>query len=273
MQFSKRQLAIATLLIAVSILALQPSTILATPNPQSTMSLNASGQAFPIGNGRNKGTQSSATLTMAGNAGFDGNQLEMSGLSGILQIGPTSYSLTGGQGEGNKNGELEIQTKSADGKDNLELVLHGNLQGNNVAFTQPQSKLASLFFLSLSGQITVNPSSSTSISSSGSTSQGQTVTVTQTNTVTQQQNVTTTKTQAVTKNNTATMTIFQNLTTTVTQPAIITATLTVTKPQNVTITVTQTGTNSTITRTVTTVSNSTITQIVTVTRNVTVTVP
>jgi len=273
MQFSKKQLAVGTLLIAVSILSLQPSTLLAAPNPQGTMSLNASGQAFPIGNGKNRGTQNNAMLTLTGNAGFDGNQLRMTGISGLLQIGPASYSLMGGQGEGNKNGELEIQTKSYGGNDNLELVLHGNFQGNNVVFTQPQSKLASLFFLALSGQITVNSSSSTSSSSTGSTSQGQTVTVTQTSTVTKQQNATTTQTQTVAGNNTVTK--FSNQTTTVTQPVTATVTQTVTHPQNTTITITviKTGTNSTITQTITTVSNSTITQTVTVKQNVTVTAP
>jgi len=182
MQFSKKQLAIATLLIAVSVIALQPTTQ-AYPNSQGTITLNAMGQAFPIGNGKNKETQNSASLSLTGNVGFDGNQLNVGGLSGDLQIGPTIYSLSGGQGEGNKNGELEIQAKSNSGKDNLELVLHGNLKGNNVTFTQPQSKLASLFFLALFGQITVNSSNTTV--SSGSTSEDHTVTVTQTNTVTQ----------------------------------------------------------------------------------------
>jgi len=271
MQFGKKQLAIATLLIAVSIIALQPTT-LAYPNSQGTITLNASGLAFPIGDGKNKGTQNSATLSLTGNVGFDDNQLNVGGLSGDLQIGPTIYSLSGGQGEGNKNGELEIQAKSNSGKDNLELVLHGNLKGNNVTFTQPQSKLASLFFLALTGQITVHSSSTTTISSGSTSEDHHKVTVTQTNTVTLQQNVTTIQTVTTTRTATATVTTLRNQTTTITQPVITTVTQTVTQPQNVTITVTQTGIISTITHTFTTVSNSTTTQTVTNTQNVTITV-
>lgn len=275
MQIRKRQLefAFAALLIVVSILAQQPRMILAAPNQQGTVSINATGQAFPIGNGNgkgkgnNKGSQSSATLTLTGNAGMDGNELKLSGLSGMLQIDSTNYPLSGGDGEGNKHGNLEIQTQS-NGGDGMELVLHGSMDGNNVFFTNPQSKLASLFFLSLSGQITINVNSGTNNSNSSTTSESgdQPVTVTQTSTETVTQNNT------ITQNGTTTVTELQNQTFTVTQPVNITLTETITQPENVTITVTQTGTNSTITQTITTVSNSTTTETVTITQNVTVTV-
>jgi hypothetical protein len=281
-QIRKRQLAISAILIAVSIFALQPGIILAAPNQQGTMSINASGQAFPVGNGnehgegKNKGSQSSATLTLTGNARMDGNQLKLTGLSGLLQIGSTNYALSGGQGEGNDHGKLEIQTKSSGGEEGVELVLHGNMEGDNVFFTNPQSKLASLYFLSLSGQITLNVNTVNILSNtsrSGRTSdsedEGQTVTVTQNKTITQDNTVTDT----VTQNMTETVTELQNQTLTITEPVNITVTETIIEPENVTITVTQTGTSSTITQTITTVSNSTTTETTTVTQNVTVTVP
>jgi hypothetical protein len=248
MQISRRQIAFATLLIALSILAIQPGITLATQNQQGTVSINVSGQAVPIGNrngkGKNNGSPTNAALTLTGNAGFDGNNLKIGGISGSLQIGATNFPLSGGQGEGNKDGKLEIQTKTNGGK-GMELVLHGSMQGSNVIFTNPQSKLASLYFLSLSGQITINVNTSSN-STTKDEGEGQTATVTQTNTVTVTQNNT------ITQNNTVTQTI--------------------THPQNVTITITQTGTNSTLTQTITTGSNSTTTETVTVTQNVTVTV-
>jgi hypothetical protein len=287
MQISRRQTAFAALLIAVSILAIQPGVTQATPNQQGTVSINASGQATPIGNrdgkDKNNGSPTSAVLTLTGNARFDGNNLEIGGISGSLQIGATNYTLSGGQGGGNKGGKLEIQTKT-NGRKGMELVLHGSMQGSNVVFTNPQSKLASLYFLSLSGQITINVNTSSTSRSSRTEDEGEghTLTVTQTTTVTQNntvvqtqsntetQNVTVTQTKTLTQNNTETVT-GQNQTLTVTHSVNITITHTITQPQNVTITVTQTGTNSTITQTVTTASNSTTTESVTVTQNVTVT--
>lgn len=142
---SQLQLAFAALLIAVSILALQPGIILADSSQQGTFSISASGQAIPIGNGNgngngkgkgnNKGSsQDTATLTLAGNALSNGNDLKLTGLSGTLLIGSRSYALSGGKGEGNKHGSLEIQTSGGD-----ELILHGTMDGGNVFFTSPQS--------------------------------------------------------------------------------------------------------------------------------------
>jgi hypothetical protein len=191
MQFQKQKAAIAALLIAVSVLSLQPGITLAAPNSGSTaISMNAFGQAVPIGGGENKGSQTNATLTLLGNCRHVGNQLKFTTISGTLQVGSTSYSLSGGQGESNANGELEIRAKSSRNKGNLELVLHGYLQGNNVTFTQPQSKLASLFFLSLAGQL--DDSTDNTNSTTTNMTQNQTTTMTQGNMTMQQQTSTTT---------------------------------------------------------------------------------
>ena len=264
----KRQLAFAALLLSVSLLALQPGITLADrkQQQQGTISINASGQALPIGNGNGNGkgnhnnSPSSATLSLTGTLFSDGSEMKIGGISGSLQIGSTTYPFSGGEGEGNNKGQLEIQTKTGGGQHGMELVLHGNMQGSNVAFTQPQSKLASLFFLSLNGQVSVNLSI-ISPSQGGAQTVTVTQTITQNNTVTSTQNVT--SIQTVTVNNTQTVTE-----TTVTQTNNSTITETVTQPgtnSTITETITQPGTNSTITETITTtVANTTITATTTV---------
>jgi hypothetical protein len=271
LNLQKHRNALTLLLLAVSLVALAPALTTADqPQQAGTIGISATGTATPLNKG--KGVFSSATLTLNGTiyAGGDG-QLKIQGLTGLLQIGSADYAISGGQGEANNKGVIQINAKANGGKQ-YELILHGSLQGSNIMFDSHESKLASLYFLSLSGQSTMNVN--TSSSSSESNSEGGnavttvTETVTQTNTgfvthnYTTTQNVTQTLNNTVTLNNTITNTEYVNQTTTqtVTVPGNVTVTTTQLLNQTITVTQTQTVANVTITQTVTTtVANTTIT--------------
>jgi len=271
----KRQSALVLMLLAASMLALYPTLTL--EKPQSALGgvqINAEGQAFPIGKGNGKpaSTASSASLTLSGSANVEGNEeYKLNGLTGSLQVGSASYSITGGKGEINNKGKIEINAKTGDGNRKLELVLHGNIQGESVFFNQRESKLSSLYFLDLAGQATFDIST-TSTSETETEEETVTVTVTQNNTLTE------TVTQIQENTVTTTETSNQTLTETVTASVTETATETVANSTaTVTETVTQTVANSTATITetmTTTVANVTLTTTVTVantTETVTVT--
>ena len=250
----KRQYGLALVLLTASVLALYPTmTLEKSQNGSAVVSIKADGKAFQNQKGKASGTFSSAALTLYGSVAPKGNGgLELDDLAGSLQIGIANYTITSGSGEVNKKGTIEINAKTSDAGKKLELKLHGSTQGDSVTFDAKESKLASLYFLSLNGQAIVTmPTTTTSMTESDDEHDNDqygnnTVTVTQSNTVTE------------------TMTQFQNQTLTVTQ----TSTTTVTEPSNQTMTetVTQTITEPqstatvTLTETVTsTIANTTIT--------------
>jgi len=87
-------------------------------------------------------------------------------LSGTLKIGDTMYNIERGNGKINKkNDNIEFKAKAFSGGDDFELVLKGNHGASipentgdtstSVEFTSPQSKLASKWFLHLSGKIAI----------------------------------------------------------------------------------------------------------------------
>ncbi len=239
-----RKLAFVLILLAVSLLSVQPALILAAHGPQQgTISINATGQATPIDK---KSTGGAAKLSLSGNVHQGGeDQLKLRGLTGILHAGSNNYSILDGQGEVNKHGEIEINAKAnGNGNHKYELTLHGMMQGNSVTFDSHESKLSSLFFLSLKGQANITINSSSKSGKEGEN--GTTITQTVTHTI-----------------NNGTNTIFQNQTVTITQGN-----------HTITFTVTTTVGNSTITKTMTTtVANTTITISRTVTvANTTITV-
>jgi hypothetical protein len=236
MTTQKRQYGLALVLLTASVLAFYPTmTLEKSHNGSAVVSIKADGKAFQNQKGKASSTFSSAMLTLYG----------------------SNYTITSGNGEVNKKGTIEINAKTSDAGKKLELVLHGSNQGDNVTFDSKESKLSSLYFLSLTGKAIVTmptTTASTTWSEDDHDDNGHhenrtrtgTVTVTQSNTVTE------------------TVTQFQNQTYTITE----TSTATVTEPRNQTITetVTQTITEPpststvTLTETVTsTVANSTIT--------------
>jgi len=235
----KRQTAIALTLLMASLVALSPAISLEKPlQAPGTIYITANGQAFTKGSAKCTGTGSSVTLTLTGPMQTEGkNEIKLKNLSGSLTIGSTNYAISDGKGEVNKKGKLEINGKTSNGDRKLELILHGTMNDDKIAFDCSQSKLSSLFFLSLTGQATF----AADTTSSGTTqSQGQTATVT------------------VIENRTITETTTEN------------HTITETATETITETMTQTGTNSTVTVTetlTTTVANSTLTITTTVTNS------
>ena len=264
MTTQKRRFGIALVLLTASILALYPTMTLEKPQQGSAVvSIKADGQAFPNAKGKPSITSSAATLTLTGSVQTKGNgELKLDDLAGSLQIGLAAYTITHGDGEVNKKGKIEINAKTSDADKKLELILHGNTQGDTVAFDSKESKLSSLYFLSLKGQVAVTmPTTSTATTESDD----DTVTVT----VTQDQTVTETVTQiqdnTVTVTATSNQTVTETATQTITEPAT-TSTVTVTETSNQTLTETTTQTVTetlpivTVTETITvTFSNSTAT--------------
>ena len=263
MTAKKPKLILPLLLLAASVLAVYPAmTLEKTQQGSGTITIDADGQAFMNHNGKSKNTNKalSARFTLSGSAQAEGDDdVELDGLVGSLEIGSTNYSIFSGKGEVNKKGKVQINAKTGDGNRNLELVLHGNIQGKNVLFSSPESKLSSLYFLSLEGEATFTKSTTSTDTSDSDEEETTIVTITQNNTVTD--TVTETVTQIQESTVTTTETANQTLTDTVTQTVTETTTQTVTNSTaTVTVTETQTTTiaNSTITVT-TTVANSTLT--------------
>ncbi len=224
-----------------------PSPTNRKPMAQSQSTLQAKHSVL----GKNKGQTSPAILNLAGLAQADGNDhTTINGLSGALLIGSTNYTFSNGHGEANNHGSTEIQARTNSGNNKLELDLNGHMQGNgSIVFTQPQSKLSPLYFLSLSGQVTINLQSISTTRTSKSYTHTEHEHRNQT-TVTVTQNQTVFETVTQTQNNTQTVTQANNQTVTVTQN----------NNQTIIETITQSGTNSTITVTATTtVANVTVT--------------
>lgn len=252
----------ALLLVAVSVLALAPTLTSASQQMQfgplefGTITINATGQATPLNKG--KGSPSSAILSLNGSAYTQGNGgLRLDHLKGFLLIGSTNYTIPDGQGDVNNKGGTEINAQTNGGNHKNELDLHGSIQGTNVAFNSPQSKLSSLYFLSLTGQASLTMKT---VTFSAKNHYYNETTTPFKNYHSKEENETTTVTQTV--NNTITEFQNQTVTQTVTQPQNITVTLTEYSNQTIIVTQTQTAQNSTVTETVTvitTVANTTIT--------------
>jgi hypothetical protein len=264
MTTQKRRFGIALVLLTASILALYPTMTLEKPQQGSAVvSIKADGQAFPNAKGKPSITSSAATLTLTGSVQTKGNgELKLDDLAGSLEIGLAAYTITHGDGEVNKKGKIEINAKTSDADKKLELILHGNTQDDTVAFDSKESKLSSLYFLSLKGQVAVTmPTTNTTTTESPS----ETVTVTVTESGTTTETVTEIQENTITITESSNQTITETATQTVTEPAT-TSTITVTETSNQTLTETTTQTVTetlpivTVTETVTvTFSNSTAT--------------
>jgi len=163
-----RQFGLALVLLTASALALYPSMALDKPDKGSAVvSIKANGQAFQNAKGKPSSTFSSAYLTLYGSVQAKGNgQLKLDDLGGSLQVGLANYTTTSGEGEVNKKGKIEINAKTSDASE--KLILHGSTQGDTVVFDPKESKLSSLYFLSLKGQAIVTlPATGTSTTESG----------------------------------------------------------------------------------------------------------
>lgn len=159
--------ALAIYLGLIALIAVQPAVTLTNALSPSTITITADGQATPIGKGQGKPSGlTAAHLELSGLIHMEGNgEIKISGLTGSLIITPTSgpvstYTMTDGHGVINMGGTVEINghVQTDNGKHKYELNLHGHVsfyatyysatQGT-IAFDSPQSKLSSLYFLSL----------------------------------------------------------------------------------------------------------------------------
>ena len=247
MTTQKRQFGLALMLLSASVLTLYPTMTLEKPqNGSALVSIKADGKAYQNQKGKASSTFSSAVLTLYGSVQLKASgALELNDLAGSLQIGLANYTITSGKGEVNKKGTIEINAKTSDAGKKLELKLHGSTQGDNVTFDSKESKLSSLYFLSLKGQAIVTmPTTSTTWSEDDHDHHGNktaTVTVTQNNTI--METATLTQSYTVTVTEPSNQTLTETVTQTITEPAS-TSTVTLTE------TVTSTAANSTITVTV-----------------------
>jgi len=226
----------------------------------AVVSIKADGQAFQNVKNKPKSTFSNATLTLYGSVQMKGDgELKLDDFAGSLQIGLANYTITSGNGVVNKKGKIEINAKTSDAGKKLELILNGRTDGDSVIFNSKESKLSSLYFLSLNGKaiVTMPPTSTSTSEGDDDDDENQTVTVTQTNTITETATQIQNYTMTVTETNNQTLT--ETVTQTVTEPG---TNSTITLTETVTQTVTAPVTNSTVTVTETvtsTIANSTIT--------------
>jgi len=141
-----RQTTFAALLLAISVLSLTPAFVHADQLNTFPVTISATGEATGIGTG----PSGSASLNITADGYVNANKwLMLQNVTGGLDIGSTSYQLTGGQGSVNQFGDLAIFANTNAG----ELVLHGTLSGKTISITTP-SQITGLAFLSLAGTMT-----------------------------------------------------------------------------------------------------------------------
>jgi hypothetical protein len=122
----------------------------------AVVSIKADGQAFPKAKNKPSSAFSSTTLTLCGSVQMKRRGgLKLDDLAGSLQIGLSNYVITSGAGEVKQKGKIKINAETSGANKKLDLILRGNTQGDIVAFTRKDSKLSSLYFLSLKGEANV----------------------------------------------------------------------------------------------------------------------
>ena len=182
MTTERRQFGLPLVLLTASVRALYPSMALEKSQQRyAVLSIKADGQAFHIGKSRNKPSTifSSTTLALCGSVYLGGNgALKLDDLVGSLQIGVSNYTITSGSGKANKKGKIEINAKTTDAGKALELILYGSTDGDAVVFGRKESRLSSLYFLSLKGQAVITMPTCTSSTESDDGEQQATMTVT-----------------------------------------------------------------------------------------------
>lgn len=293
-QMNTQQRIVALILVVVISLSLTQNLAFGEDQQsQGSITIIATGTATPIGNSENSTSAADSMLNLSGSISSAAeNKMGFDGLTGILHIGQIGYLISDGQGQSYANGTIEIQAKTngtvgigdengnGNSGDQMDLVLKGSMQGNNVTFDSNESKLASLDLLSLSGQVDVYLFSTSAANSSQSASESPGNEISNVETSNNEVSSATTNVAqtAIQANTTLTITEVNNYTVTetignqtVTQTILqpnATTTVTVTQVQNLTITQTETVTSGNITSIITqttTLMNVTITATATVT--------
>ena len=147
-----RKLTLAALFAVVSILAIQPALVHATS--QSVL-IKARGSATST----TSAVSPSATLYLIGKASLNGGNIQFTQMTGIFQIGPVFYTVTGGQGQTNQQGGTVQFNLQVGGNNPGSLALQGTTAvsgyGLAVLFTPQQSNLENQYSLWLYGNIWV----------------------------------------------------------------------------------------------------------------------
>jgi len=147
-----RKLTVAALLVAVSIFAIQPS--LAQAQSQS-VTITARGSATSSSNTTGTGS-SSANLYLIGTANVNGGIIQLTGMTGIFQIGPLFFTVIGGQGQSSGT-TIQLNLQVGGGG---SLVLQGTVavsgSGYAVLFTPQQSNLESQYSIWLYGDLWIH---------------------------------------------------------------------------------------------------------------------
>ena len=147
-----RKLTLVVLLATVSIIAIQPS--LAHATPQSVL-IRARGSATLA----NSEISPSANIYLIGTANQNGGDIQFTQITGILQIGPEFYTVTGGQGQTNGQASTLQFNLQVGGSSPGSLVLQGTTAvsgyGYAVQFTPQQSNLESQYSLWMYGNLWV----------------------------------------------------------------------------------------------------------------------
>jgi hypothetical protein len=153
----KTKYAIVLLFLFASLFSLLPTIALADQQGQlGTTTINLSGQAIPFDTGNGTGPSTSATLNLAGGVQRNGDsQFDIQNLTGSLQIGSASYTVSDGQGNVNQ-GAVWIVANTSSNVGDHQLVLNGNIQGNSLTFPAPSCTLTTQFYLGLNGDIRMN---------------------------------------------------------------------------------------------------------------------
>ena len=147
-----RNLTLAVLLAAVAIIAIQPSLVHAT---SQRVLITARGSATPT---KNSLVSPSANLYLKGIVNLNGGDLQLSQMTGILQIGPVFYTVIGGQGSTNNQTSTLQLNLQVGGSHPGSLVLQGTYEypagtGYVLLFTPQQSNLEGQYSLWLYGDL------------------------------------------------------------------------------------------------------------------------
>jgi hypothetical protein len=146
-----RKLTLAVLLAVVSILAIQPALVHAT---SQTVTIIAQGSATST----TTGVSPSARIYLKGMANLNAGNIQLTQMTGILQIGPVFYTVVGGQGQTDSQTNTLQLNLQVGGNNPGSLVLQGNATpgvGYTVLFTPQKSNLEGQYSLWLYGNLLI----------------------------------------------------------------------------------------------------------------------
>jgi hypothetical protein len=147
------KLSVAALLVAISILAIQPS--LAQAQTPQSVTITARGSAIATGNTTGTGS-SSAYLTLIGTANVNGENIQLTGMTGIFQIGPLFFTVTGGQGQTSSGTAIQLNLQTNGGSLMLQGTVAISGEGYTILLTPQQSNLAGQYSIWMYGNLWIH---------------------------------------------------------------------------------------------------------------------